>query len=301
MRLHSSCRISLQIVCVVAVLHSITEADDALLQEQAAQSFVGRIAGQVRDDNGLGLKLGWCPPGEFTMGSPMNEKGRGDDEHQVHVTLTNGFWMGRHEVTQGQWQRVMQSTPWRATSRHGPEYLKDGNDYPAIIVSWLDATKFCETLTQQERRAGRLPSGWRYALPTEAQWEYACRGGSTFRFSFGDDESQLDDYAWWGILFGNANVKREEYAHVVGQKKPNPLGLSDMHGNVYEWCRDWYAKQLPGGTDPQGPAKGMGRVIRGGSWVDPAAFCRSADRSRGKPDFRSSDLGFRLVAVPMSK
>jgi formylglycine-generating enzyme required for sulfatase activity len=119
--------------------------------------------------------------------------------------------------------------------------------------------------------------------------------------SFGDDESHLNDYAWWGILFGNSNVKHEEYAHAIGQKTPNPLGLSNMHGNVREWCRDWYAKELPGGTDPQGPAKAMGRVIRGGSWVDPAAFCRSADRSRGKIDYRSSDLGFRLVAVLLNK
>jgi sulfatase modifying factor 1 len=301
MRLSPFCQVALQFACVIALGGSVAEADDAASHKKAASSFAGTKAGQIRDDNGPKLKLAWCLPDDFTMGSPVNEKGRGDDENQVHVTLTKGFWMGQHEVTQAEWQHVMHTTPWIAVPFGGKVFIKEGNDYPATGVSWLDATKFCETLTRQERGNGRLASGWRYALPTEAQWEYACRGGSKSRFSFADDESQLDDYAWWGILFGNANAKREEYAHAVGQKKPNPLGLSDMHGNVYEWCRDWYAKELPGGTDPQGPAKGMGRVIRGGSWVDPAAFCRSADRSRGKPDFRTSDLGFRLVAVPSSK
>lgn len=301
MRLSPFCQVSLQFACVIALGGSVAEADDAASHKRAASSFAGTKAGQVRDDNGPKLKLAWCPPGDFSMGSPTNEKGRADDEEQVHVTLTKGFWLGKHEVTQAQWQRVMQTTPWSGMPWGGKVFVKQGNDYPATGVSWEDAMKFCEKLTQQERSAGRLPSGWQYTLPTEAQWEYACRAGSHSRFSFGDDESQLGDYAWWGGLFGNGSAKHDEYAHIVGQKKANPLGLSDMHGNVYEWCRDWYVKELPGGTDPQGPSRGMGRVIRGGSWVDPAPFCRSADRSRGKPDYRSSDLGFRLAAVASGK
>jgi formylglycine-generating enzyme required for sulfatase activity len=294
----------LQFASFAALVGSVACDDDAASPKNVTAAFAGVKAGQVRDDNGLGMKLAWSPPLEFTMGSPASETGRGDDENQVHVTLTNGFWMGQHEVTQGQWQRVMRSVPWKAMKAalsSGLDYVKEGDAYPAIGVSWQDAMMFCEKLTQQERRTGRLSAGWQYTLPTEAQWESACRAGTKTRYSFGDDESQLNDYAWWGILFGNANAKREEYAHAVGVKKANPWGLCDMHGNVYEWCRDWYVKQLPGGTDPQGPSKGKGRVIRGGSWVDPSNFCRSADRSRGKPDYRSTDLGFRVVAVPTGK
>jgi len=291
----------LQFASFAALLGSVASGDDAASQKKANAPFTGTKAGQVRDDNSLGLKLAWCPRGEFTMGSPVSEQGRGDDENPVHVTLTNGFWMGQHEVTQGQWERVMRSAPWKSTraAQHTHlDFVIEGDAYPVIGVSWQEVMMFCEKLTQVEHRTGRLPAGWQYTLPTEAQWEYACRAGTKTRYSFGDDESVLNDHAWWGILFGNANAKREEYAHAVGTKKANPLGLYDMHGNVYEWCRDWYVKELPGGIDPQGPAKGMGRVIRGGSWVDPANFCRSADRSRGKPDYRSTDVGFRLVAVP---
>jgi formylglycine-generating enzyme required for sulfatase activity len=288
------CRVWLQFACVMALLCSVAQADDAAFHKKVASAFAGAKAGQVRDENGL--KLVWCPPGDFTMGSPKDKKNRGDDENQVQVKLTKGFWLGQHEVTQAEWQRVMQTTPWS-----GKVFVKEGDDYAATFVSWEEVMKFCEKLTEQERRAGRLPFGWQYTLPTEAQWEYACRGGSKSRFSFGDDESDLSDYAWWGGLFGHGNAKSQQYAHTVGQKKANPWGLSDMHGNVNEWCRDWYAKELAGGTDPQGPSEGSGRVIRGGGWDDPAGFCRSADRSGGKPDYLSSDLGFRLSAVLSGK
>lgn len=258
---------------------------------RADGQFDGSRAGQLRDVNGL--KLVWIPPGEFTMGSPKDEKDRDDDETQVQVTLTKGFWLGQHEVTQSEWQRLVQTMPWS-----GKANVKEGDDYPATYVSWDDAIKFCEKLTETEQDAGRLPAGWKYTLPTETQWEYACRGGTRSRFSFGDDESDLTEYGWFDKNGGDAG---EKYAHQVAQKKPNPWGLSDMHGNVWEWCRDWYAKELAGGMDPQGPSEGSYRALRGGSWRSTAGGCRSALRSGLTPDFRGSALGFRVAAVPSGK
>jgi sulfatase modifying factor 1 len=255
-----------------------------------------RRAGQTRDDNSLKTKLVWIPLGEFTMGSPKDEKDRFDDEDQVQVILTRGFWLGQHEITQAEWQRIMQTTPW-----NGKKYVKEGDDYPATYVNWDDAMKFCEKLTERERGAGQPPSDWQYTLPTEAQWECACRAGTKSRFSFGNDDSDLSDYAWWGGIVGDGNAKNELYAHIVGQKKVNPWGLSDMHGNVWEWCRDWHAEELTGGTDPQGPSEGGLRVRRGGCWSSSAGYCRSALRCGSTPGLRGYDLGFRVAAVPSGK
>jgi formylglycine-generating enzyme required for sulfatase activity len=183
----------------------------------------------------------------------------------------------------------MRRNPWSGE--------KEGDDYPATYVSWHAAMKFCERLTDAERQAGRLPWDWQYTLPTEAQWEYACRAGTKSRFSFGDDDVDLSDYGWWGV-HDDGNAKSEPYAHRVGQKKANPWGLSDMHGNVWEWCRNWYAKELAGGTDPQGPSQGSDRAIRGGSWNNGARLCRSASRVGLTPDYRAFSQGFRVAAVP---
>jgi formylglycine-generating enzyme required for sulfatase activity len=284
------------IVAVSLAILTLAAAVGADTPAERSGQFAGSKAGQIRADNGLKMKLVWCPPGTFTMGSPQDEEGRNSDENQVQVTLTKGFWLGQCEVTQGEWRRVMQMTPWS-----GKEYVKEGDDYPATYVSWNDATKFCEKLTKMARSAGRLPSDWQYTLPTEAQWEYACRAGTTTRFSFGNDESGLSDYAWWGGILGDGNAKSAQYAHMVAQKKPNPWGLSDMHGNVWEWCRDWYAEKLEGGTDPPGPSRGSVRVFRGGSWFYPARDCRSALRSWLAPGNRLSCLGFRLAAVPSGR
>lgn len=190
----------------------------------------------------------------------------------------------------------MQTTPWK-----GAAYVKEGDEYAATYISWDDAIKFCEKITAQESASGRLPPGWQYTLPTEAQWEYACRSRTTTRFSFGNDESALNGYAWWGGLVGGGNAIDEQYAHKVGQKKANRWGLNDMHGNVWEWCRDWYDQQSMGGTDPQGPLEGSARVYRGGAWSDDAKFCRSSFRNSDDPSNRGGALGFRLAGVPSGK
>ena len=188
-------------------------------------------------ENSIGMVLVPIPAGEFLMGSPETEPGRRDNEVQHQVTLTKPFLLGVHEVTQGQWQAVMGTTPWK-----GKEFVKEGDDYPATYVSWHDAVEFCRKLSEKE--------GLEYRLPTEAEWEYACRAGTTTAYSFGDDASELGEYAWYRE---NARNVGQKYAHTVGQKKPNPWGLYDMHGNVWEWCSDWYGDYPSGSvTDPQG-------------------------------------------------
>ena len=205
-----------------------------------------------------------------------------DDENQVDVTLTRSFYLGKTEVTQGQWLAVMGTTPWK-----GQTSVKEGDNYPATHVSWDGAQAFCKKLSERESR--------KYRLPTEAEWEYACRGGRTTRFSFGDDESQLGAFAWYDK---NADDIGEKYAHEVGRKQANPFGLYDMHGNVWEWCADMYAGRLSGGTDPLVSTGGSLRVRRGGGWHSEAANCRSADRGRLAPNLRYAYLGFRVARVP---
>jgi sulfatase modifying factor 1 len=157
--------------------------------------------------------------------------------------------------------------------------------------------KFCAELTRSQRQRGQLPTGWEYRLPTEAQWEHACRAGTQDRFSFGDGYSQLADFAWYDK---NAALAQEAYAHRVGGKGANPWGLFDLHGNVWEWCEDWFAQQLPGGTDPAVTEKGTIRVYRGGSWLDSATGCRSGARYANEPDFRFNDLGFRVALIKVA-
>lgn len=252
-------------------------------------SLMGRRAGELRSDNALNLKLVWCIPGQFTLGSPADEPGRQPSERQVRVTHLHGYWLGQTEVTQAQWRVVMQTEPWR-----GKTSVRIGYDYPATYVSWDEANDFCRVFTAMERNAGRLPAGWEYALPTEAQWEYACRAGTATPYHFGRNVAQLIQYAWYR---GNAMDRGERYAHRVAQKLANPWGLFDMHGNVREWCQDWYAPAMTGGINPTGPATGTERVRRGGGWTDGAERCRSAFRDGVVPTFRDHRLGFRVALV----
>ena len=206
-------------------------------------------------------------------------------------------------MTQGQWQQVMKTEPWK-----GQASVQADRDCPVTYASFFDAVEFCDALTDLERKAGKLKANEEYRLPTEAEWEYACRAGTTTAFSFGD-ESKLNSHAWWGggddteafflkgqLKEGPGNVVREQYAHKVGMKKPNPWGLYDMHGNVVEWCSDWYGEKLSGGTDPVGPGGGSHRIVRGGCWLFPIHFSTSSRRSGGMtPSNRENILGFRVA------
>ena len=234
------------------------------------------------------MELIEIPAGKFTMGSPAGEKGREADKEQVTVTLTKPFLLGKTEVTQGQFKNVMGTAPWKLS-----QLVRADKDCTATYVDWNDATAFCQKLTFLERKAGKLKAGESYRLPTEAEWEYACRAGTTTAYSFGNDEEQLGEYAWFK---GNAYDPGEEYAHAVGLKKPNPWGLFDMHGNVLEWCSDYYGNALPGGTDPVGARRGSIRVDRGGSWGSLPGDCRSAPRNNlFDPSRRFYNLGFRVA------
>jgi formylglycine-generating enzyme required for sulfatase activity len=237
--------------------------------------------------------MAYIPPGTFRMGSPPDELDRfGDEGPQAAVTISRGFWIGKYEVTQGEYLTVIGNNPSYFTAAHG--YVTDLNR-PVELVSWIDATNYCAMLTERERAAGRIATNSVYRLPTEAEWEYACRGWtSDRRYSYGDDlgYTNLPNYAWF-------NVNGSSTTHPVGQKLANPWGLYDIHGNVFEWCRDWY-DSYPGGiaVDPQGPATGTFRVFRGGGWSDSSVFCRSAFRAYSSPTDHFLGVGFRVVLVP---
>jgi len=234
--------------------------------------------------NSFGMEFVYLNAGIFTMGSPDSEPGRKNDENQYKVTLTKGVYLQTTEVTQGQWKAVMGSNP---------SYCKEcGENSPVERVSWHDVKEFIRKLNQMEGVN-------KYRLPTEAEWEFACRAGSTTAFSNGEitelgcvQDSTPDAIGWY---CGNSNGK----THPVAQKKQNAWGLYDMHGNVYEWCRDW-AGNYPSAsaTDPKGPSKGSYRVLRGGSWDSKSKNCRSAHRGYYVPDQRDDRLGFRLLRDP---
>ena len=214
----------------------------------------------------------------------------GEGKSVIDVEITEGFWLGETEVTQGQWQKPMGTTPWK-----GKENVREGDDYAASCISYDDAVAFVEKMTTQGHTSGNLLSGWKYALPTEAQWEYACRAGTTTKYSFGNSDSGLGEFGWFDE---NAADVGEGFAHQVGLKKPNAWGLRDMHGNVWEWCADWYDKNLQGGRDPVGPSTGSNRVFRGGSWYTVALGCRSAHHIGNSPVSHFDYVGFRLAVVP---
>jgi formylglycine-generating enzyme required for sulfatase activity len=249
-----------------AKIKSMTTVKDMMLESDVPPKKI---------TNSLGMEFVYVKPGSFMMGSPANESGRYDDEMQHRVTLSKGFYMQTTEVTQGQWRAIMGSSP--------SKFSNCGEDCPVEQVSWDDVQTFISKLNRKK-------GGNRYRLPTEAEWEYAARAGSTARFCYGDDEGRLSEYAWYS---GNSGGK----THPVAQKQPNAWGLYDMHGNVYEWCQDWYDKNYPSGnvTDPTGPSSGSLRVLCGGSWSSLAEFCRSAIRYGKFSVTRNLYLGFRLV------
>jgi formylglycine-generating enzyme required for sulfatase activity len=259
----------------------------------------------VVQTNSLGMKLVLIPPGEFTMGSPRaliekEKQEHGSDKFYLdhlagegpahRVRITKPFRLGMFEVTQDEYQRVMESNPSEfSVTGKGKDKIagQDTRRFPVESVSWNDAAEFCRRLGRKE--------GMEYRLPTEAEWEYACRAGTVTKWSFGDDETDLGSYVWSG-----ANSKGT--THPVGVKLPNPWGLFDMHGNAYEWSDDWYVKDYYAASpidDPIGPSSGDARVVRGGSWgLAPYFNSRCASRGGITPVIRYSESGFRVVTTP---
>jgi formylglycine-generating enzyme required for sulfatase activity len=250
--------------------------------------------------NSVGMKLVPVPAGKFTMGSPKSEPGRSDDEAEHAVEITKPFYVGAYHVTQDEYLKVIGKNPsWfspRGSSRGKLKERATGS-FPVDNVSWDEARRFCDKLTELE---GRDHGGRRYRLPTEAEWEYACReaGASRAAFHFGDrlgsDKANFD---------GNFPLGADKGPYLartckVGSYPANKLGLHDLHGNLWQWCADWYGpdyyRKSPA-KDPKGPERGGSRVIRGGSWCVSARECRSAYRSNESPGFRDGTIGFRVV------
>jgi len=224
--------------------------------------------------NTIGMKFISIPPGEFMMGSLKEESGRSDNETRHKVILTKAFFMQNTPVTQGQWKAIMTDNP--------SHFKNCGDDCPVDKVSYDDAQDFIRKLNQKEGNE-------KYRLPTEAEWEYACRAVTNTAYYFGDDESRLKEYAWF-------DKNSDSKPHPVGLLKPNAWGLYDMHGNIHEWCQDFYGDYSSDAvTDPVGPHTGSVRVYRGGSWGDDTRYCRTAYRSKDIPGLGSYDVGFRLV------
>ncbi len=262
-----------------------------------------RLKLSVEMTNSIGMKLKLIPAGEFMMGLRKSwqelvrlfdwdedvAKGLTGEQPQHRVRITRPFYLGVYEVTQAEFEEVMGKNPSMfPKGGGGAEEVsgKDTSSYPVEMVSWEDAVEFCKRLSAKE--------GKTYRLPTEAEWEYACRAGTTTRFGFGDDPASLGEYAWYR---DNSDWK----THSVGEKKPNAWGVHDVHGNVWEWCADWYDGDyyIDAPTDdPSGPVTGSGRVFRGGCWRSVAGHCRAAGRYGCVPQGRIDYLGFRVAAVP---
>jgi formylglycine-generating enzyme required for sulfatase activity len=242
--------------------------------ENDTRELTGGMAGETRDFEiapGMEITMCWIPAGEFLMGSPEDEDGRESDEAQRRVKISKGFWLAQTETTQAQWQAVMGSNP---------SYFR-GADLPVESVSWTDIAGSGGFVEKVNRHAG---SAGQFSLPTEAQWEYACRAGTAGAFS-GD----LDKVAWYAK---NSDMK----THPVASKQANVWGLYDMQGNVWEWCNDWYERFGEGSaTDPRGPSSGSYRVFRGGSWNYDASLCRVALRGCSLPSFTGNGIGFRVA------
>lgn len=242
----------------------------------------------------VGLQFVLIPSGTFLMGAVAgDDKARPSEKPQHQVTISKPFYLGKHEVTIAQWKAVMGSDPY-SVSRSNPFYELPGMaarvNRPGnpVTVSWNDAQEFIKRLNQKEGHA-------RYRLPTEAEWEYAARAGTTSTYSFGDDERQLKRFAWYGEDFASGST------HPVGQKEPNKWGLHDIHGNVWEWVQDWYSESYYANspnTNPQGPSTGTERVVRGGSWHQTSTSWRSSFRKPYAPNYRGISIGFRLALEP---
>jgi formylglycine-generating enzyme required for sulfatase activity len=308
---------------------------------QGARPMVGKSWSTPLDDQAT-LDMQWIPAGTFVMGSSESDSfAKVDERPQTRVTLAKGFWLGKTTVTIGQWKsmtglgvrtqlvRIIHDDTLydfdgkKETARDYMRFSRDADpaqylarefdSLPMYFVSWNDAMEFCKDLTERERAAGRLPAGYEYNLPTEAEWEYACRAGTTDATYAGPlvaengKSPMLDNLAWYsgnspnGYTGKGFNVSgRTGGPHPVAQKQPNAWGLYDMTGNLWQWCRDWYGS-YPGGnlTDPTGPATGTDRVNRGGSFGSGPRDERSANHAKNPPAEASAYRGFRVALCPV--
>jgi formylglycine-generating enzyme required for sulfatase activity len=282
----------------------------ALLPPQAAKADAELIQARTKAEaaapgelkNSIGMVLVPIPAGTFRMGAPDGEDSAQQDERpQWKVEISKAFYLGKYEVTQEQYQKVMKTNPSYFSATGGGKNQVAGMDtanFPVENVSWEDAVEFCGRLSElpAEKQAGR-----RYELPTEAEWEYACRGGTSTPFHFGPRlngiEANCDGRHPYGTGQKGPSLWRTAAVGSYTAKAPHPWGLCDMHGNVWEWCQDWYDKSYYSfqyTKDPQGPNKGVGRVVRGGSWINAAWYCRAALRDRSAPAKRINAVGFRV-------
>jgi formylglycine-generating enzyme required for sulfatase activity len=320
-------------VTLIAIVLFVCGFATAQNKTSANSPIVGKVWNLPLSANVM-LPMNWIPPGTFVMGSPESEKGRKVDEGpQTTVTLSKGYWLGKTEVTIGQWKTVTGLSlrdkvnkmlsdetlydfegkkqairDYMHFDRNNPDNIMANEDegLPMYFVSWNEAMDFCHKLTVLEHTNGRLPAGYEYTLPTEAQWEYACRAttaGATFLLAPNKDtnDADLDAVAWYGKnstsdYTGRGLGPTAAGPRKAGAKRPNSWGMQDMLGNLWEWCLDWYGP-YPGGkvTDPVGPPTGTNRVNRGGSWGSGINDERSANRAKNPPNEDSAWRGFRLA------
>jgi formylglycine-generating enzyme required for sulfatase activity len=282
------CRSFLWVVCALLSASPLVAGDST---NTVAVSTSQPTNSMTIDLRGVKMEFAWIPAGVFMMGSPATELDRQDNETQHKVTISKGFWMGKYEVTQEQWENVMGKNPG--------SYV--GKTRPVERVSWADCQEFIAKLNASPAK----PKALVFRMPTEAEWEYACRAGTTTRFYFGDSADDLHNYGNYCDISSAVDMgqrdRRYDDGHSttapVGSYRPNKFGLYDMHGNVWEWCEDWFAPYPAGPvTDPVQTQPVVGtRVFRGGGWSNAAGMCRSARRGQINPDMRSEDTGLRLV------
>ncbi len=283
---------------MLRLIHRLTQASEDAPARLANEDRLRQLTSSwgpaplPRIVNSIGMELVLIPAGTFQMGSPETESERTIDESPQHpIRLTESFYLGTYLVTQQQYHRVMQRNPSRFKASNG-----GGPTHPVEHVSWDDALVFCEKLSRRlaERKAGRV-----YRLPTEAEWEYACRAGTSAVFFWGNTACSTQANFDGNLPYGDAAVGPDlQKTSPVGNYPPNAFGLYDMHGNVWEWCNDWYRERYYRkctSENPKGPRNGYGRVLRGGSWNYRGGYTRSADRGRLPPTYRDAHMGFRVA------